>query len=97
MPDLANILEALMIISFGISWPINVSKALRSRSTKGKSILFDYLIIVGYFCGLASKIISHTYNLAFYFYFPNIIMVTTDIIVYYRNRKLEKAMEQKER
>ena len=96
MPDLANILEALMIISFGISWPINVSKALRSRSTKGKSILFDYLIIVGYFCGLASKIISHTYNLAFYFYFPNIIMVTTDIIVYYRNRKLEKAMEQKE-
>ena len=97
MPDLANILEALMIISFGISWPINVSKALRSRSTKGKSILFDYLIIVGYFCGLASKIISHTYNLAFYFYFPNIIMVTTDIIVYYCNRKLEKAMEQKER
>ena len=95
MPDLASILEALMIISFGISWPINVSKAIRSRSTKGKSILFDYLIIMGYLCGLASKFISHTYNLAFYFYFPNIIMVTVDIIVYYRNRKLEKAAEQR--
>ena len=91
---LASILETLMIVSFGISWPINVSKAIRSRSTKGKSIMFDYFILAGYLCGLVSKIMTHTFNLAFYFYFPNIIMVTIDVIVYYRNRKLEKAAEQ---
>lgn len=91
MEQLASIFETLMIISFGISWPVNVSKAIRARSTKGKSILFDYFIFFGYICGIVSKIITHTYNLAFWFYFPNIIMVTADIVVYYRNRKLEKA------
>ena len=89
----ANILETIMIISFGISWPMNLIRSYRSRSTKGKSILFNYLILFGYICGVISKILSHTFNLAFYFYFPNIIMVTSDIILYYRNKKLEKAAE----
>ena len=92
--DLASIFETLMIVSFGISWPVNVSKAIRSRSTKGKSIMFDYFILAGYICGLISKFMTHTFNLAFWFYFPNIIMVITDIIVYYRNRKLEAGAEQ---
>lgn len=89
--DIASVFETLMIISFGISWPVNVSKAVRSRSTKGKSIMFDYFILAGYICGLISKFMTHTFNLAFWFYFPNIIMVITDIVVYYRNRKLEAA------
>ena len=91
MEQIASILETVMIISFGISWPVNVSKAVRSRSTKGKSIMFDYFILAGYICGLISKFMTHTFNLAFWFYFPNIIMVITDIVVYYRNRKLEAA------
>ena len=88
---LASILETLMIVSFGISWPINVSKAIRSRSTKGKSIMFDYFIGAGYVCGIISKALSQNFNLAFWFYFPNLIMVTLDIILYYRNKKLEEA------
>lgn len=86
----ANVLETLMIVSFGISWPMNVIRTYRSRSTKGKSILFNYFILFGYICGIFAKILSNTYNLAFYFYFPNIILVTCDIILYYRNRRLEK-------
>lgn len=93
METLASVLETLMIVSFGISWPINLMKAYRSRSTKGKSIMFDYFILFGYICGIASKIITHTFNLAFYFYFPNLIMVTADIILYYINRKHEKEAE----
>lgn len=93
MEMLASVLETLMIVSFGISWPINLAKAYRSRSTKGKSIMFDYFILFGYICGIASKIITHTFNLAFYFYFPNLIMVTADIILYYINRKHEKEAE----
>ena len=92
---LAEILETLMILSFGISWPINLSKAIRSRSTGGKSILFDYLIGTGYVCGILSKILAHNFNLAFWFYFPNLIMVTLDIILYYRNKKLEAVAQLK--
>lgn len=91
MPTLANVLETMMIICFGISWPMSIVRSVRSRSTQGKSLLFMCFILFGYFCGVASKLISHTYNLAFWFYFPNIIMVSTDIILYFRNKALEKA------
>lgn len=94
MELLANILETMMILGFGISWPINVARGLRSRTAKGKSVLFDYFVLAGYFCGVAAKIIAQNYNLAFYFYFPNIIMVTTDIVIYYRNRRLDALAEE---
>lgn len=85
----ANILETLMIVGFGISWPINVSKSLRSRTAVGKSILFDYLVFFGYICGITGKILAHNFNLAFWFYFPNLIMVFMDIVIYYHNKKLD--------
>ena len=91
MPTLANVLETMMIICFGISWPMSIVRSVRSRSTQGKSLLFMCFILFGYFCGVASKLISHTYNLAFWFYFPNVIMVCTDIGLYFRNKKLESA------
>ena len=86
---IANILETLMIVFFGVAWPLNLYRAIRSHTAKDKSILFDYFALSGYLCGVASKILFENFNLAFYFYFPNIIMVATDIIIYYRNRKLD--------
>lgn len=88
---MADIFETIMILSFGASWPINVTKAIRSRTAKGKSIMFDYLILFGYFCGVIAKAISHNYNLAFYFYFLNIVMVMLDVVIYYRNKRLDAA------
>ncbi len=92
---IASILETLMIVCFGISWPLSIMRSYRSRSTKGKSLMFMCFILFGYFCGLASKMISHTYNLAFWFYFPNIVMVSTDICLYFRNKKIEATAEGK--
>lgn len=87
--ELASILETLMIISFGVSWPLSIIKSVRSKSTQGKSLPFMLFIFFGYICGLGSKFLSHTFNLAFWFYFPNIIMVATDICLYFRNKKYE--------
>lgn len=33
------------------------------------------------------------FNLVFWFYIPNIIMVTTDICIYFRNKKIEASGE----
>ena len=88
--QLAELLEAMMIISFGISWPLSIIRSYRSRSTKGKSIFFSFFILFGYLCGISAKLIEHNRNLAFYFYILNITMVTIDICLYFRNRKLEK-------
>lgn len=89
--DLASLFETIMIICFGISWPLSIMRSYRSRSTKGKSLMFMCFIVFGYICGVISKVISHTYNLAFWFYFPNIIMVSTDICLYFRNKAIERG------
>ena len=44
MPE---IFEILMLVSFGASWPLNVIKSYKARTTKGKSIFFLILIEVG--------------------------------------------------
>ena len=93
--DLASFLEGCMIICFGLSWPLSIMRSYRSRSTKGKSVLFLCFIAFGYLCGISAKFMSHTYNMAFWFYFPNLIMVSTDIFLYFRNLKIEKAAEKK--
>ncbi len=90
---LASVLEAAMILFFGISWPLNVMRSYRSRTAKGKSILFNYFILVGYICGLTSKFMKGDYGLAFWFYWPNLIMVTIDSILYYRNKKLDRERD----
>ena len=51
MPE---ILEIIMILCFGASWPFNVAKSYRARTAKGKSLLFLILIEVGYVAGIAA-------------------------------------------
>lgn len=37
---MSELLEIMMIASFGVSWPLNVIKSYKSRTTKGKSLPF---------------------------------------------------------
>ena len=90
MPQLAEIFETIMILCFGLSWPMSIVRSVKSRSTQGKSLMFMCFIVFGYICGIISKCITHTYKLAFWFYFPNVIMVSADICLYFRNRSLER-------
>lgn len=95
---MSNILEAAMIVCFGISWPINISKLLKSRTAKGTSILFYFLIDIGYVAGIAAKFIKLSEGIqtpwyVWFFYFLNFFMVLAGIIIYYRNKKLDKQNE----
>ncbi|MBQ4120339.1 MAG: hypothetical protein IJD45_08135 [Clostridia bacterium] len=94
---MAEILEVLMVISFGASWPFNVIKSYKARTAKGKSLLFLCLILFGYIVGIASKLVNDAYMANFadkwyvlFFYCLNFIMVSADLIVYFRNKKLDK-------
>ena len=82
--------EAAMIICFGVSWPISVVKSWRSRTTKGKSLLFEVFIFAGYVCGIAGKLITHNVNYVLIFYFINLVMVGVDLSLYVRNSRLDK-------
>ena len=87
---MSEILEIIMVVSFGISWPLNVIKSYQARSTKGKSLWFLVLIFFGYICGIASKLIADSYKwYVLFFYVLNFIMVGVDLLLYWRNYRLE--------
>ena len=82
-----------MLVCFGVSWPFNIAKSLRSRTAKGKSVVYEILVVVGYFFGLAAKIILGDVNYVMIFYIVDILMVTTDIILTFRNRRLDRERD----
>lgn len=90
---MSQIFETLMLICFGCSWPISVVKSYRARTAKGKSVVFTYAIIVGYICGIMSKITGGNINYVLALYVINLIMVSVDMILYFRNRKLDRKEE----
>ncbi|MBO4406057.1 MAG: hypothetical protein J5849_00015 [Clostridia bacterium] len=83
-------LEACMVVAFGISWPLNILKSIRSRTAKGKSLLFLIFIWIGYVAGIASKLISGNVTYVFFFYVLNLLMVSFDLILYFRNKRLDR-------
>lgn len=94
---MAELLEVTMILSFGFSWPLNVLKSYRARTTKGKSLAFLLLAFFGYIAGIASKFVNEDYmnNIAdkwyvLFFYILNFIMVGADLVMYVRNRRIDK-------
>ena len=55
---ITDLLEALTIFCFGLSWPISIRKSIISRTAKGKSLFFEVFLLIGYACGIARKIIQ---------------------------------------
>ena len=95
--ELHELMEIIMVVSFGASWPLNVMKSYKARTAKGKSIGFLCLIFFGYIAGITSKFSDANYMASFsqkwyilLFYFLNLIMVGIDILLYIRNKHLDK-------
>jgi len=83
-----SLFEAFMLMCFGLSWPVSIVKALRTKIVQGKSPLFNVLIATGYACGIYHKIMySHDYIIVFYIF--NLTAIITDLCLYarYRPRK----------
>jgi len=87
---MGQVFEALMIIFFGMSWPVNLYKSFKMKSTKGKSLLFLLFILFGYAFGIAGKIITNKITWVFAFYVLNFTMVFLDVIMYFVNKNKEK-------
>ena len=88
---IAEIFEIIMIVCFGFSWPMNVIKSYRARTTKGKSLPFLVLIITGYVFGIIGKLIGGNFKwYVLFFYVLNLVMVSADLALYVRNYRLDK-------
>ena len=100
MLELYEYFEIAMILCFGASWPFNVVKSYKTRTTKGKSLLFLILILVGYVFGILCKFLNEGYMakigtgigwLPLASYFFNFTMVAIDFALYFRNLHYDKV------
>ena len=88
---MAEIMEAVMLICFGLSWPMNAWKAYRARTAAGTSWQFILLITMGYVAGIAAKFCAGAINWVLAVYFLNMIFLGFNWAIYFRNRTLDKT------
>ena len=87
-----GLFEFLMLCCFGFSWPFAIAKSLRAKSAKGKSLGFMILIEAGYVFGLIHKIFF-SYNWVIWAYVVLFVLVGFDIVLYFRNRRFDRAWD----
>lgn len=87
---MGSLFESIMLICFGLSWPLNVIKAYKAKTAKGTSLPFILLITSGYIAGISAKLITHQINYVLVVYLINLVIVLTNILVYFRNVSLDK-------
>ena len=88
-----QILEATMLICFGFSWPMSVYKNIKAKTAKSMSLPFILLIVTGYIAGIAAKLWTNTINYVLVVYVLNLLIVSSNVVVYFINRRYDKAAE----
>ncbi|UCD50072.1 MAG: hypothetical protein JSW27_21390 [Phycisphaerales bacterium] len=80
-----SVFEAVMLICFGVSWPVSIAKSLRTRVVCGKSPLFLAIVCLGYVCGVIHKAV-YSYDWIIILYTMNMLLVAADLFLYFRYR-----------
>lgn len=78
-----------MLISFGLSWPINAINAWKARTAKGTSPAFLALITFGYVAGIAAKFVGNNINWVLGVYLFNLAALVVNDLIYLRNCRLD--------
>lgn len=87
---MAEVLEAAMLVCFGLSWPLNAYKGMKAGTAVGTSWQFIALITLGYVAGIAAKFASGSISWVLAVYIINVACVGANWAVYFRNRRLDK-------
>jgi len=75
--------EVAMLTCFGVSWPISIAKAIRTKVVSGKSPLFMAVLCFGYACGIAHKLL-YSMDWVIVLYALNLVLVAIDLTLYFR-------------
>ena len=87
---MSQILEIVMLVCFGLSWPMSVVKNIKAKTAKTMSLSFTLLIIGGYIAGITAKILSNQINFVLIAYLLNLAIVSMNVVVYFINRRYDK-------
>jgi len=75
-----DIFEGIMLVCFGCAWPISIYKTWKTKTSRGKSLFFLTVILIGYISGMLFELLGDL-NFVIYLYIINMIMVMTDIVL----------------
>ena len=89
----ADFFEMLFLICFGVSWPMNIVKAVRSKTSKGVSLPFLLICFLGYVFGIVSKLVDIQLSYTLDFYCINICMVGTCVVLYFVNARRDRSTD----
>lgn len=87
---MSEILETIMLICFGFSWPLSVTKNIKAKTSKGMSLSFTLMIITGYIAGITAKVMAGNYSYVLVAYIINLLMVSANVVVYFYNKNLDE-------
>ena len=86
----ASIFEGIMILCFGVSWPVAVWKTLKTKNVSGISIFFLWFVFTGYVSGVMFKLVEAMgngyVNPVIILYVFNLVLVGTEVALFYRYR-----------
>ena len=88
----SNVFETVMLLCFAAAWPASIYKSWVSRTRKGKSLAFMLIVLVGYMAGITKVLVSHTAIYMLIPYTVNTTLVACDIVLYYRNYRIDEGM-----
>lgn len=94
---IGGIFEVIMLLCFAAAWPANILKAYRARTAVGTSLPFMLIIEAGYVCGMMNKVVNNevfidgVFNYVLAFYILDFCLVLIGVILYFRNRAIDRA------
>ncbi len=80
-----SVFEIAMLACFGLSWPLSIRRAWRTRFVLGKSPFFIAVVALGYLFGILHKLL-YSPDPVMVLYAANLVMVCTDLFLYFRYR-----------
>jgi hypothetical protein len=83
--------EIMMLVCFGLSWPISIAKSVRTKTVAGKSPLFMAVVVAGYAAGIIHKIL-YSRDLVIALYAINLLFVAIDMGVYFYYAKNQRVV-----
>lgn len=89
MTGLSVFFEMCFLLCFAAAWPASIVKSWRSRTARGRSMVFPLIVEAGYIFGIISKFTAESLTYVVFFYFLNFTMVAIDLALTLRNRRLD--------
>ena len=89
------LLEAVMLICFGIAWPLANLRMLRTGRAEGKGMAFTAIILCGYIAGALAKLTwassAHSLPAVFWLYVLNTVSVAGNLLLQWQLGRCSKS------